>query len=78
MSAGKVTQVRMGRNFLRVGDTCDVKLAGKTRYSSGWKVLEFADGDTVRVGKDRRWRYVPLSSIRRVAQTKNGERKTSA
>lgn len=79
MSAGeKVTEVRLGRNFLRVGDTCKVKLPGKTRFSSGWKVKEF-DGDTARVvNKDGRWRYVPLTAIQRVAQTKNGVRKADA
>lgn len=75
MSAGeKVTQVRMGRNYLRVGDTCRVKLPEKSQYSSGWTVKEF-DGETARVSKGGYWRYVPLTSIRRVAQTKNGKRK---
>lgn len=74
-AAGTVQQVRLGRNYLRVDDTCDVKLPGKTQYKSGWTVKEITAEGLVRVSRDGHWRYVPLSAIRRVAQTKNGERK---
>lgn len=74
-AAGTVKEVRLGRNYLRVDDTCDVKLPGKTQYRSGWTVKEITTGGLVRVSRDGHWRFVSLDAIRRVAQTKNGKRK---
>lgn len=72
--ATKVQEVRLGRNFVRVGDTVKVKLPGKTQFTKGWRVKEI-DGDTLRVERAGKWRYVTVANIQRVAQTKNGERK---
>jgi hypothetical protein len=68
-----IREIRLGRNFLRVGDTCKVKLPGKTRFTSGWTVKEITVDDLVRVARDGHWRVVRLDAIRRVAQTKNGQ-----
>lgn len=72
-TAGAIQEIRLGRNFLRVGDTCKVKLPGKTQFTSGWTVKEITTAGLVRVERDRRWRYVKPEAIQRVAQTKNGE-----
>lgn len=74
-STGAGQQIRLGRNFLRVGDTCRVKLPGKTQFTSGWTVKEITAEGLIRVERGGHWRFVKLEAIRRVAQTKNGERR---
>lgn len=80
MSTTKVKEVRLGRNYLRVGDTCKVRLPKKTQFTSGWTVREMCEVEGVphaTVVRDGKWRIVILNAdnVRRVAQTKNGERK---
>ena len=78
--ATKTQEVRLGRNFIRVGDTVKVKLPGKTQFTSGWVVKEVFDVSGIphlRVSRDGKWRLVMATGthIRRVARTKNGEAK---
>lgn len=75
-SVGAIKEIRLGRNFLRVGDTCKVKLPGKTQFTSGWTVKEITAEGLVRVERDGHWRFVKPEAIQRVAQTKNGAPRT--
>lgn len=74
-ASAEAGQIRLGRNYLRAGDTCRVKLPTKTQFTSGWTVKEITADGLVRVERDGHWRFVKPEAIRRVAQTKNGERK---
>lgn len=79
--ATKVQEVRLGRNYIRVGDTCKVKLPGKTQFTSGWvvkEVFEVSGVPHLRVEREGKWRIVAVSAatVRREAQTKARERKS--
>lgn len=73
--------MRVGRNFIRVGDPIKVKLVGKTQFRKGF-VFKGWDPDQevaeVRDPKTGFIRPVRLDQIQRVEVTKNGVRKVEA
>lgn len=74
----KHSEVRLGRNFIRQGDPCKVKLPNKSQFKKGFRFISYdSDTDTADVRDPRTGavRTVTLDAIQRVAVTKNGERK---
>lgn len=71
-STGTVQEIRIGRNFLRVGHTCKVKLPNKTQFTKGWTVKEITADGLITVSRAGHWRIVTVDAIRRVVQPKNG------
>lgn len=79
MSAQRFDRVRVGRNFIRVGDICDVKLPTRKQFHHGFRFKGYV------VNGDKSWcevydpvsgftKSVTLDRVRRVQQTKGGVR----
>lgn len=75
----RLGEVRLNRNFIRAGDTCAVKLPRKTQFRSGFRFVAYVVNGTNEWAEvrdpDGKVRCVPLSSIQRKAQTRNGVRR---
>lgn len=77
MATDLIPEVRLGRNFIRRGDPCKVKLPTKSQFKTGFKFVGYRPdrGEaTVRDPRTGALRTVTLDRIQRVAVTKHGER----